>query len=71
MIKLKFKNVGVIRKLLVQWMVAMISAMDVNDLLQYTREFVASLSRFTDEGPVASILISFMKGILLSSLDLL
>jgi hypothetical protein len=43
-------------------MVAMVSVMEPADLLHYVRPFVGSLSRFTEEGPVASILKSATKG---------
>ena len=62
-IDLIHKHVGLARKLFVQWMVTIISTMESDDLLQNAEPFIASLSRFTDEGPVASILKSSVKGI--------
>jgi hypothetical protein len=44
-------------------MVAMISIVEAGDLTQHAESFIASLSRFTEEGPVASILKSYVKGI--------
>ena len=43
-------------------MVAMISVVNPDDLLQHAQPFIASLSRFTEDGPVASILKSSTKG---------
>jgi hypothetical protein len=43
-------------------MVAMITIMNADDLLKQARPFIASLSRFTEEVPTASILKSSLKG---------
>jgi len=43
-------------------MVAMISVLTADDLLEYGETFIGSLSRFTEETPVASILKSSYKG---------
>lgn len=40
----------------------MISILDAEDLLTRAKIFLSSLSRFTEEGPVASILKSSLKG---------
>jgi U3 small nucleolar RNA-associated protein 20 len=56
------KHVGLARKLFVQWVVAMISVIEADDLARHAEPFIASLSRFTEEGPVASILKSSVQG---------
>ena len=43
-------------------MVAMISILDAEDLFTRAKIFLSSLSRFTEEGPIASILKSSLKG---------
>jgi hypothetical protein len=48
-------------------MVAMITIMSADDLLQQARPFIASFVRFTEEGPTASILKSSLKGTLSGS----
>jgi len=60
--KTNCKHVGLARKLFVQWMVAMVSVIDPDNLLEHAEPIVASLSRFTDEVPAASILKSLLKG---------
>jgi len=40
----------------------MISVLTADDLLEYGETFIGSLSRFTEETPVASILKSSYKG---------
>jgi len=41
----------------------MVSVMEPVILLEYAKPIIASLSRFSEEGPVASILKSSVKGI--------
>ena len=64
MIQTDNKHVGLARKLFVQWMVAMISVIETEHLVSYAEQFIESLSRFTEDGPVASILKSSVKGII-------
>jgi hypothetical protein len=40
----------------------MISVIEADDLARHAEPFIASLSRFTEEGPVASILKSSVQG---------
>ena len=62
LVKTNVKHVGMARKLFVQWMVAMISVIESDNLLEHAEPIIASLSRFTDEVPAASILKSSLKG---------
>lgn len=43
-------------------MVAMISIIQADDLTGHADLFIASLSRFTEEGPVAAVLKSYVNG---------
>lgn len=56
------KHVGRARKVFVQWMVAMITIMKPEDLLKLAERIISTLVRFIEEGPVASILKSSLKG---------
>jgi len=46
----------------VQWIVALVSVMESEDLQPHATSLVASLSRFMDDGPTASVLKSSLKG---------
>jgi hypothetical protein len=51
-------------------MVAMITILKAEDLLTRAKPFISSLSRFTEDGPVASVLKSSLKGQLPLYVDL-
>jgi hypothetical protein len=55
----------------VQWIVALISTMEAEELQVHASPFVASLSRFMEDGPTASILKSSLKGNVLVSSELI
>lgn len=46
----------------VQWIVALVSIMEAEELQVHASPLVASLSRFMEDGPTASILKSSLKG---------